>query len=249
MKIHRFFIAESLRGSHSLPERGVVKIEDADLAHQLRHVLRFQVGHRVVLLDNSGFEYHASIAALTSHDVSFEIELRKKAKNAPTFRVNIFMALSKRDSFEMVLEKGTELGVASFTPVLSERSEKKRLNMERSRRIVREAAEQSERATLPEIFDMKTLAELITSAEHIPAGLCALDPRGERFDVQKMLTNAEKNSSEINFCIGPEGGWSEKEIAAFTAAGIPIYSLGQPGGNILRAETAAISAAALILLS
>lgn len=238
MKIHRFFIHPEELAGGALPERGRVVVGSADLAHQLRHVLRFQVGHRVVLLDNSGYEFSAHIEQLTNSDVVFEIDSSAPAKNVAPRELILYMALSKRDSFEMVLEKGTELGVAAFVPVLSERSEKKSLNMERAEKIVREAAEQSERATLPRVAEVQTLADIFTNP---PAGLCVLDPRG----ITAWRSALEKNSATLSVCIGPEGGWSEKEIALFAEHHIPVYSF---GAQILRAETAAIACGAIALL-
>lgn len=239
MKIHRFFLNPAELAVGALPARGRVVVANKDLTHQLRHVLRFQVGHQVVLLDNSGTEFFAHIEQLTNADVVFEVDSSAPTKNAPSRQLTLFMALSKRDSFEMILEKGTELGVVAFVPVLSERSEKKSLNMERAEKIVREAAEQSERATLPRIAEVHTLAEVLANP---PAGLCVLDPHG----ASKWQPNIEKNLTPLNVCIGPEGGWSEKEIALFAAHGVPVYSL---GSQILRAETAAIACGAIALLS
>lgn len=238
MKIHRFFLNPAELAGGALPEKGRVVVADKNLAHQMRHVLRFQVGHQVVLLDNSGTEFSAHIEQLTNSDAVFEIDSCAPSKNLPHRKVTIFMALSKRDSFEMVLEKGTELGAYAFVPVLSERSEKKSLNMERARRIVQEAAEQSERAILPAIADVQTLAELLAVT---PTGLFVLDPRGE-----KMPPSLLQSTEDLNVCIGPEGGWSEKEIALFRDHNIPVYSL---GSQILRAETAAIACSAIALLS
>lgn len=243
MKIHRFFLDPAQLAGGALPEKGRVVVADKNLAHQMRHVLRFQVGHQVVLLDNSGNEYAAHIEQLTNTDVVCEIDACVPAKNSPRRALTIYMALSKRDSFEMVLEKGTELGAQAFVPVLSERSEKKSLNMERARRIVQEAAEQSERAILPSVADVHTLAELLASTSR-PTGLFVLDPRGEKMPANFLQSS--NNQSDLNVCIGPEGGWSEKEIALFREHNIPVYSLGP---HILRAETAAIACSAIALLS
>ncbi|MEK7185670.1 MAG: RsmE family RNA methyltransferase [Patescibacteria group bacterium] len=242
MKIHRFFVEKDL--AH-LPQKGEVEIADSNLAHQLRHVLRFQVGHMLVLLDNSGYEFHAHIIELTNRSVVFEIDSVKDKKSTHDAKLRIFMSLSKRPSFEMVLEKGTELGVDIFTPVLSERSEKKSLNIERSERIVREAAEQCERATLPKITEAMTFEEMLANFAK-EKNFFVLHPSGEQFDLNKILTL--QKGGPVSFCIGPEGGWSPKEIEAFKNGGVSIYSLGGKSGNILRAETAAIACASLVLL-
>lgn len=233
MKIHRFFI------QGDIPQRGRFVLSDEAVIHQLRHVLRFKTGHELILLNNSGLEFRAEITRLTNDDAVFEILSCEKSVRMPKRNVTLYMALSKRDSFEMILEKGTELGVAAIVPVLSERSEKKSLNMERAQKIIREAAEQSERATLPEIHEIKTLAEIL---EEKPAGIFALDPRGQHFNIEKI---GGDKAGEIRVLIGPEGGWSEKEIALMKERNIPVYSL---GSQILRAETAAIAFASICLI-
>lgn len=244
MKIHRFFVDQEL------PEIGQVKINDVDLAHQLRHVLRFQVGHKLILLDNSGKEFHSHIVSISSRDVLVEIYLCKKIKQEDLggsgLKIHLFMALSKRNSFEWILEKGTELGVATFTPIQSERSEKKDLNMTRSRKIVRESAEQSERTTLPEIKDTLSLQDFFENqlSHDVPTNVFVLDPRGKKLE-QKNLQEF-LGSESVGVFIGPEGGWSEKEIELFEKNSLPIYSFGK---NILRAETAAISCISLLALT
>lgn len=236
MKLHWFFVKEQL------PEKGRVKINDTDLLHQWRNVLRFQVGHRVVLLDNSGSVFYGQVLSLTNREANVEIINVENEKNTPKINLNLFMSLSKRDSFEMVLEKGTELGVNSFIPVLSDRSEKKSLNMERTEKIIKEAGEQSERTRLPEVLLPISFDEMIGKMAGNPSILsCSLDPRGEKADFLK-LTEGYK---EINIAIGPEGGWSEREFIIFGEKKIPVYSL---GSQILKSETAAIAAAAIFLL-
>lgn len=144
--------------------------------------------------------------------------------------------------------------------------------MERSERIVRESAEQCERTTLPKIAETITFEEMLaifsdqkfkqefekeSEQGSEQKSLFVLDPAGEQFDLAKIFGASKQsvkidssneniqNISSISFCVGPEGGWSPKEIDAFKKAGVPIYAIGE---SILRAETAAIACASLILL-
>jgi 16S rRNA (uracil1498-N3)-methyltransferase len=146
------------------------------------------------------------------------------------------MALIKKDNFELVLEKATELGVTRIVPVQCARSEKKGLNYERVQKILREASEQSGRATVPIISE-------IISAEKLPSeGLVVFDPRGEKFAREFF---AAGHTSPISVAIGPEGGFTDDEIALFHVRNTPVVSTGP---QILRAETAAVVALTLILI-
>jgi len=257
MKIHRFFVEQTL------PESGQVKISDIDLVHQLRHVLRFQVGHQLILLDNSGDEFHCHIVSTGSREVLLEIDsckhsggskyennIRRQISGSISMtKISLFMALSKRDSFEWILEKGTELGVSEFVPIQSERSEKKDLNIARSKKIVREASEQSERTILPEIKEVVSLEGFlggISISKNVsePQQFFVLDPRGTKLN-QKTFGDL-LSADSVGVFIGPEGGWSEKEMELFKSHSIRMYSLGK---NILRAETAAIACISLFALS
>jgi 16S rRNA (uracil1498-N3)-methyltransferase len=122
---------------------------------------------------------------------------------------------------------------------VSERSEKKSLNMERLEKIVIEASEQSGRGTIPTIHPVVTLAEAINQIKGSGA-ILAFHTEGELF--QDDVLDKEKS---IALFIGPEGGWSEKEVDLFHVENIPVKSLGK---QVLRAETAAIAVLAKVIL-
>ena len=251
MRLHRFFIQdeEPMEVDHDI---GVYNV---DLLHQWKNVFRLRTGDKVILLDNSGMEYLATIRSLTKEKAELEIGESKAGLNIPSREIWLFAALVKKDNFEWILEKGTELGVSNFVPVVSERSEKKNLNMERAVKITREASEQSGRGILPRVHDIVTLEEIFDPKAPIAAGienvqLIAFHPEGKPFDTQLFKSPSRKlgagpMKTPIGVFIGPEGGWSEKENDLFTAKNIPIFSLGP---QILRAETAAIAVASLLLL-
>lgn len=276
MRIHRFFIEQKLSAGVDLgalkADRKIarcrslaaIKIENDELAHQWRDVLRFQVGQEVILCDNSGLEFRAVIVSIGNRAVEVEILESRPTDFAPALLVFLCIALAKRDSFEWTLEKGTELGVAGFVPLISERSEKKNINIVRSKNILKEASEQSGRAILPEIFEAVTLTNFLENlssknstrsnsdfsnaklsaenpAEAVPEIFFALDPSGEPFDVAKL-----KIKKRANIFIGPEGGFSPREIKLFKERNIPIYSIGK---QTLRAETAAVAIASILLLA
>jgi 16S rRNA (uracil1498-N3)-methyltransferase len=163
------------------------------------------------------------------------------------------MALIKKDNFEWVLEKCTELGVSRFVPIMAERSEKKNIDIERAKRIIKEACEQCGRGDLPELLEIKNLDEILSEEN-----LITFDGDGEKLQSRKFsevlgfpdvaydATSGQtiRKLPALSLLIGPEGGWSDRELAKFKEKNMPIYSL---GNLTLRAETAAIVAAALLL--
>lgn len=229
MRLHRFFVKEKLVGENK------VFVGDTGLTHQLRHVFRFTVGGQVVLLDGTGMEYHAMITEFKPDGFEAEILSEKESQTTPQTELYLFCAIAKKDKFEWIVEKGTEIGVSKFIPLISQRSEKKNLNFERLGKIAKEAVEQSGRAVIPEISEITKFDDAISW--EIP--MCAFSPEGENFLIEKVYMK-----SPLGVFVGPEGGWSSQEIKSFKDRRIPIYSLSKA---TLRTETAAIAAATLIL--
>jgi 16S rRNA (uracil1498-N3)-methyltransferase len=148
---YRFFVdADALHGREAV-------IEDAELAHQLGAVLRLRPGERVLLLDNSGWQYVVALDTLVGDRITGTVERKELAGGEPRTKLTLYVALLRPERFEWVLQKGTELGVSAFVPVICERStiadadELSERKLDRWRRIVREAAEQSRRGKLPRL--------------------------------------------------------------------------------------------------
>jgi 16S rRNA (uracil1498-N3)-methyltransferase len=228
MARRRFFV-ESV-------ERGHAEIRGED-AHHLTRVLRVETGQKFEISDNQRV-YLAEVEMARKDVVSFAI-LNEIEAAAPVVHTALFAALIKFERFEWMLEKATELGVGEVTPVRTERSEKgleqaahKRLA--RWKRIAREASEQSRRARLPSIASPIELADAL----RYPADYrYALDEAGAR-PIHSAMPGAR-----VALLVGPEGGWTDRERVAIANAGWTAVSLGQ---SILRAETAAIAALAIL---
>ena len=259
MRSHHFFIEQKIKtgleANGEIAEKtirkiaGKIKIENDELVHQWRNVLRFQVGQEVILFDNSGWEFRGVIVSLGNRSAEVKLLESRLVGFAPKFSVFLYVALTKRNSFEWTLEKGTELGVMGFVPTISERSEKKNINIDRSKNILKEASEQSGRVILPEIFEPASLAESLENLfpeNHLPGksvGISfVLDPDGTQFEAAKC--KEYKNGGRVNVFIGPEGGFSPREIELFRKRDIPIYSIGE---QVLRAETAAVAISSILL--
>jgi 16S rRNA (uracil1498-N3)-methyltransferase len=220
-------------------ERGHAQITGQD-AHHLTRVLRVEPGQKFEISDNLQV-YLAEVETARKDLVRFRI-LEKIDAAAPVIHTALFASLIKFERFEWLIEKATELGVSAITPVRAERSEKgleaaalKRLA--RWKRIAREASEQSRRARLPDIEAPVDLADVLRSCNGYALGEAELRP------ILSALPEARQAGDRVALLVGPEGGWTERERAAIAAAGWTVVSL---GGEILRAETAAIAALAIV---
>lgn len=150
--MHRFFIAPEL-----VKELGVYLTLPKELAHQVRDVLRLNLGEKLILLDNQGNEILATVEGSSRAGVIVQLLERHTGKQSSPIRVVLCQGLMKAARFEWVLEKGTELGVAAFAPILCHRStagmeEAGAAKIQRWQRIMQEATEQCGRATLPTLL-------------------------------------------------------------------------------------------------
>jgi 16S rRNA (uracil1498-N3)-methyltransferase len=222
---------------------------DRELSHRLRHVLRLRRGDHVVLVDGRGGEYEAVLEDVGSSTVRVTVVARREGLPEPQARVVLYQSIIKGDRFDWVLEKGTEIGVAKFVPLVSHRGVVRPRTgrverRERWRRIVTEAAEQCGRSHVPELAPPMLLRAALESSE----GLRLLPWEGER---QTMLRQAlqqavgkGKKAPVISIFVGPEGGFARQEVDRAVDLGVRTVSLGP---RILRSETAGIVAAAAIL--
>ncbi len=212
--------------------------EDKRLLHQWKNVFRYVAGDRIILFDGSGKDYECKIREnITKHVV---LDIIKACDGiCPNKDVWLFQSIIKKDNFELVVEKGTEVGISHFIPFVSDRSEKKNINEERLKIIAMEASEQCGRTTLPDIYPITNIEDRIVHNKDI--FLFACDGRGE--DISKHFSELKKHQ-QIGFFIGPEGGFSDKEIEFFHKHNIPLYKY---GNLTFRAETAAITLGALIV--
>lgn len=234
---HWFFVPE-------VPAEPNRLVDLKPLAHQLRNVLRLAQGSMITLLDGSGTAYPTQIEVLDAERATGRVLGREPVQSEPTVELTLYQCVLKRERFEWVLQKGTELGVSRFVPVISSRTVVRptaRLlpKYERWRTIVREAAEQSRRGRLPIVENPVKWSEAL---EH-GAGLRLFaweEAEGNNFGIGPAVADA----AEVSLLVGPEGGISKEEAAAASERGWYAMSLGP---RILRAETAAVATATVIL--
>ncbi len=226
----------------------------ATVAHQLVSVLRVRVGDQIALLDGLGSEYPAVVEAVSRREVAVRVGAGSLLDTEPTLRLSLYPSLLKGERFDFVLQKGTEVGVSRFVPTVSERSVARPAEGkgERWQRIVQEAAEQSHRARVPTVAEPLPFAA--ACADALTADLTLILWEEERTaslrDVlgrhQQTYCDPAKQASppSVALLIGPEGGYSAEEVQTAGTFGIIPVSLGR---RILRAETAAVVAATLVL--
>ena len=233
MRLHRFYVNTPISG-------GTFDIIDRDLVHQWKNVFRYNVGSQVILFDGKGYDYLCIISSI--RNLGATVGIIQKVKNANEPKLNIFLCVGiiKKDNFEFLVQKVTELGVKNIIPVLCERSEKKNINMERLQKIAIEASEQSGRGDLPIIHNIIKFSDLL-DGNLLPNRVVYLNLEGQ--PISNIIN--EKEPKELVVFIGPEGGWSDTELTEFSKHNIPSISL---GSQILRSETAAIAVSSLLLL-
>lgn len=240
--MHRFFVPASWLEKEQVTITGT-------LVHRLRNVLRLNAGTHIILLDNSGWEHEVEITNVSSQRIEGRIVHKSLASAEPRTKISLYQAVLKLTKFEWVLQKGTELGIVGFVPMISERcvigslEEISKTKTERWWRILMEAAEQSRRGRLP---TLRPAVLFPTACEDAGRGGLTLIPWEEEQDqsLRSILRAAERPPFSINLFIGPEGGFTPQELTQAQRYGaIPITL----GPRILRAETAGLAAAAAIL--
>lgn len=223
-----------------LHEGAAVTVE-GNQAHYLAKVMRLAAGDTVVLCDDLTGEWAARVSAVGKRDVVLEMAMKlREREQAPDFW--LCPALLKKDRFDLVLEKATELGVRAIRPLVTRRCVADKLNLERARAIVTEAAEQCARTALPELAAPLKLDALLAEWPAVRA-LFFADELGGASAAEAFAAQ----SGPAALLIGPEGGFDDAERAAIRAhpAARPI-SLGP---RILRGETAAIAGTVLWMAS
>jgi 16S rRNA (uracil1498-N3)-methyltransferase len=243
--MHRFFIPpEWINGQQ------VTLVED--VAHQVRNVLRMRAGDRLIVLDDSGWEREVELSRVTPNVVIGYVTEERLAAGEPRTKISLYQGVLKAQKFEWVLQKGTELGLVEFIPVVCERSvvgdlEDVDRKLGRWGRIIREAAEQSGRGRLPVLRPAMLFTQGCQRAAR-SGGLALVPWEGEKATSLKSALAASGSGEDrpfsISLFIGPEGGLTPEEVQAARRYQAQPVSLGP---RILRAETAGLVAASAIL--
>lgn len=245
MTTHRFFISPDW-----IDGQQVTLIED--IAHQVRHVLRMRAGDRLIVLDNSGWERVVEISRVAQTVVIGRVIEERLSVGEPRTKISLYQGVLKAQKLEWVLQKGTELGLVEFIPIVCARSvigdlEDVNRKLGRWGRIIREAAEQSGRGRLPilrpaSLFDQSCQRAMRSGG----LGLVLWEDETAT-SLTSALTAGEEGDERpfsISIFVGPEGGFDPEEIEIARRYDLQPVSLGP---RTLRADTAGLVAASAIL--
>lgn len=230
---HRFYLP-------SLPESGTAVLEDLE-AHHLIHVLRGRPSDIVELFDGAGRAARAQVVSVSRKSV--DLQILESFRIDPAARhVVLGVAVPKGDRFDWLIEKATELGVTRLVPLLTARSvvDPRAGKLDKLRHTVIAACKQSGRNDLLQLSSVTPWRDFVTSHLTGRASFLA-HPHPTAIAMNSTLLS---NASAVTFAVGPEGGFTDEEVAMAIEYGAQAVSLGP---NILRIETAALALAAYCL--
>jgi 16S rRNA (uracil1498-N3)-methyltransferase len=232
---------------------GVVTLSQRALIAQIKNVLRLRAGDFIDVLDGHGRIYHCRLDHMSANKKqatqiwSARIESAASASGEPPILIEIALPILRSNRYEWALEKLTELGASSVVPIVVEHSVTREGKLERWQAIVREAAEQCERALVPRVLPPIALQDYL---KELPAAgqkqvnlICAERSNAQALPVV-LCNQMHEAPHKISVIVGAEGGFTEEEIQLAENAGAKPVSL---GSRILRSETAAIYALSLII--
>ena len=250
MHLHRFILNLDLTADQ-------LTITDRETTNQIRNVFRMDAGDRFVVCDGKGSEATVQITALdgtkvprnagftgtlvpSRNGVVVDVLDRREVMTESSFRTVLYCAMLKRENFELVVQKATECGVAEIVPIVTARTVKLGLKIDRLQKIAKEAAEQSGRGIVSIVTEPLSFKEGIIHAKQNNTNIL-FDLGGSAFTgtLVPSRPDATKVAMNLGLFVGPEGGWTDDEVEQMRTTGYHVASLGP---RILRAETAAIVA-------
>ncbi len=223
MRLHRFI------GAYDLSKKGV-EISDQKTIKQIRSVLRLEEGSKIILSDGKGLEAEVQLTSITSSSIVSRVLKTTKIENAGR-QVSLYMAILKKENFELAVQKAVECGVQNIIPVITERTVKTGLNTERLEKIILEASEQCGQNIMPTLSPIMNFNDALIRANSSNEKII--------FHLVEETYLPSKNAKSVSIFVGPEGGFTEKEITLARENGYTVASLGP---LTLRGETAGIIA-------
>lgn len=195
----------------------------------------------LIITNGDGFDYKGIIKKIEKKNVIVHIKNKKENLNENNIQTVLYQAMLKSDKMDFVIQKSVELGVGEIVPMITKRTIVKEKNMShkllRWQKIILEACKQCERAVLPTITEVMTIAEAIEDSKRLSLPLL-LDE-----DEDNRLFNVSASVGSLGIFVGPEGGFSDEERQYFKENNIQSYTLGK---RILRAETAGMAALSMV---
>ena len=222
------------------------KIVGEDVKH-IYKVLRLTEGEEVILNNCEGIEYLAKINEVTKSEVTLDIIEKLDINNESDVEIVLFQGMPKAQKMDLIVQKGTELGIGKFIPVITERVDVKLKGdfkkLDRLNRIALEACKQSKRSIIPDVLKPIEFEELLDQINTFDLVVVPYENR-EDYGIKALMKDIDKKSiKRIGIIVGPEGGFEEEEIERLKDAKAFIITLGK---RILRTETAGFVATSLL---
>nr|WP_312292436.1 16S rRNA (uracil(1498)-N(3))-methyltransferase [Clostridium chromiireducens] len=243
--MHKFFIEP----------QNVTETEGKILGDDVKHiykVLRLSEGEEVVINNCEGKEYLGEIKTITKSEVIVSIIKKLDIDNESKVKVHLYQGLPKGQKMDLIVQKGTELGVFEFIPTITARVDVKLKGefkkLDRLNRIALEACKQSKRSIIPQVKEVIDFDEALTQLKNMDLIIVPYE-NADNFGIKTLFKQLDKENIDSNniinvgIIIGPEGGFEESEINTLREQGAHIVTL---GSRILRTETAGFTATSLI---
>lgn len=224
-------------------KKNQISITD-EKAHYLTSVLRCRKGDGLIIFDGEGNCFRSIIAKSGKREVVAEVLERFSCNLESPLEIILAQGILKGEKMDLVIQKTTELGVRGIIPVVTERSQiRETRKIDRWRKIAEEASRQSGRSAAPVIHEAKAFGEFFSGCDTqaVPRGFIFYEEGGVR--LSEAVSSFIPRPSSFSVIIGPEGGFTKEEVDCAKEKGFVAVSLGK---RILRAETASISAVALV---
>lgn len=243
--MRKFFVKENQINNE------LITILDEDVNH-IKNVLRLNVGENLQICDiDSSKNYICEILELTAKSVTCKILEEIQSIAEGNVELHIFQGLPKADKMELIIQKGTELGVSEFVPVsfkrsivkISPKDEKKKID--RWNKISEVAAKQSKRDIIPKVRNVESIKNVCNEIKNYDIVLLAYELEENNYIKNELLKiKNTKENYKIAVIIGPEGGIEKEEVEVLENAGAKVISLGK---RILRTETVALQVSSIIM--
>lgn len=233
MKIHRFFI-DSISFKK---EEKTLFLTDKEVIHQIIKVLKLKTGEQLTLCDGQNREVVCILESIDKKELILKV-IEYKELSQKDRQTILYLAILKRENFELAVQKTAEIGIDKLVPIITDRTIKTGLNLERLNKISKEACELSGRGTMMHVEPVIKFSESIKQAKENDVNLF-FAPGGKEFVPNQTIDN---KAQKVGLFIGPEGGWSDGEILIAKEKSFQIVGIGK---NVLRGETAAIVASFL----
>ncbi len=223
-------------------KKGIIEIHDSRIVFQAVKVLRMRTGSQFSVFDEKGKEVLVEVLEIDRRKIIGNVMETIKRDTESKLDIHLYQAIPKKTAlFEMIVQKATEIGVTHIYPLVTDRTEKKRLSkFERLQLIAIEAAEQSRRTKIPTIHHPVNFSDVVKKVKNAYLAY--------EYEEKKKLSDylpVIKKNKEAHIFIGPEGGFEQKEIDLALKNNVKLFTFGP---RILRTETASISALSIILL-